>query len=992
MFTDGSEINSGDATTNQLVNSSSGTVSYTATSSSKSAYIDVPYQNAGLTTVSRGTLELDSTANFASSASATTTNGGVALIQNTIAPDTSSQQGSADGFTLGSNGALSGPGTFTIHTGKTLANANGSLVGGADVVNDGTFDLANGSTVYMLNASTFENASGGTVDFTDSSNFDNYDATANMLLNDQGGTLAYTGTNSSSTASISVALTDDGAASVGRGTLEIDAPVTIGLDETATGAGKFALDNTATPAAGGGVLNGIALTSSSVIAGPGTFTIPTGQTITAAGPTLDGSADVVVAGTLAIPADDTLYFEHGSTVENSATGTISLGSQASLDDYDGATNPPNLLQNDQGGVITFTGLNSSDTASISVLLHNAGTLTSTLGTLQLEHPVVPTSTSTAAGAGVVEVDGTSIAPPSASVGGSLAGLTLSSASVTGPGTLTVPAAATVHTSDGTTLLGAANVVNDGTVDLTAGDTLYFEAASKLTNASGGIITMLDNSSLYSYDGNVGNLLTNQAGGTVAYAGSNNTTQAYLDLPLENAGTLSVTDGTLKCSALKNLSVSGTLTGGTYSAIAPSGDLEVQGPVNSVAATTEIEVAGAGQVTSASTGTNAFAGLKSNAGTLDLAGTETAGALANTGTIDLTGGTLTATSLTQTAGTTTVGEGATLQAGATGTGSVKVTGGTVVGGGTVKAATTLAGTLEVDVNVTAPTLMVTGTATLGGKLNIVTTTAPTSGAVLVPVSATSLKGQFASIAGGTITSSLFYVPSYGSTALHLTVGPAALTAVSPKAVGAGASAVPVVLTGAGFVSGATIASPETGVTFSSVTVAAGGSIITAKESVTATAHAGTISAKVNQSGGSLTCASCLTIDKPPAFKSNSSKAFSPASLVQSSSKKTVTISGSGFVAGLKVTFSGTGVTDTVSKVTASAITLKVTVTKTAAAGARTVTITNADHGTASCSKCFTVTKKAASVKAVAAAATFAQGRSGVRVAGRAARLARAVRLV
>lgn len=367
-------------------------------------------------------------------------------------------------------------------------------------------------------------------------------------------------------------------------------------------------------------------------------------------------------------------------------------------------------------------------------------------------------------------------------------------------------------------------------------------------------------------------------------------------------------------------------------------------------------------------TSAFGGLKSLAGTLELdSGAVAVGSLTTTGDVDVVGGELTANSFTQTGGSTTVAAGATLKAGSSGTGAIKVSGGQLSGAGTLEGATTLSGSssLVVDVESTVPTLTVQGTATLGGTLAITTLTPPTTGTRFTPLAATHLAGQFGTVTGGEISAGLYYVPSYTSTDVLLTVGPPVLTSVTPAAVGAGASAVTVQLAGAGLVTGATIASPETGVTFSSPLVASDGYEITAKLSVASTAKPGKLNVSVDETGGPLTCTGCLVIDAGPAFKDGSSKAFSPDSLPAASSSKAVTIAGSGFAKGIKVTFSGSGVTAKVSSVTSSKLTLKVTTKSTAKVGKYSVTLVNLDGGTATCKNCFSVTKKASGIDATGA---------------------------
>jgi hypothetical protein len=86
---------------------------------------------------------------------------------------------------------------------------------------------------------------------------------------------------------------------------------------------------------------------------------------------------------------------------------------------------------------------------------------------------------------------------------------------------------------------------------------------------------------------------------------------------------------------------------------------------------------------------------------------------------------------------------------------------------------------------------------------------------------------------------------------------------------------------------------------------------------------------------------------------------PASYGQGAANKVLTISGSGFAAGAGVAVSGAGVTVPVSSVVVhddTTITATVSVTAGAAIGARNVTVTNADGGSAVCTGCFSVVGK------------------------------------
>jgi hypothetical protein len=85
---------------------------------------------------------------------------------------------------------------------------------------------------------------------------------------------------------------------------------------------------------------------------------------------------------------------------------------------------------------------------------------------------------------------------------------------------------------------------------------------------------------------------------------------------------------------------------------------------------------------------------------------------------------------------------------------------------------------------------------------------------------------------------------------------------------------------------------------------------------------------------------LTIDPGPTVT-----LVKPSSIALGKSK-TVTITGTGFVTGAKVKVAGTEVTVTaVHVVNSTEITFTITVASTAAAGKRTLTVMNPDHGKA-----------------------------------------------
>ena len=108
---------------------------------------------------------------------------------------------------------------------------------------------------------------------------------------------------------------------------------------------------------------------------------------------------------------------------------------------------------------------------------------------------------------------------------------------------------------------------------------------------------------------------------------------------------------------------------------------------------------------------------------------------------------------------------------------------------------------------------------------------------------------------------------------------------------------------------------------------------------------------NPDGGSATCANCLSLDRPPVITG-----LTPDSAARGTTGATMTVTGTGFLPGARVTFSGSGVSATVVSVSAdgTTITLHFSVTSAAKLGARNVAVVNPDHGV-SPNATFTVTK-------------------------------------
>jgi hypothetical protein len=128
-------------------------------------------------------------------------------------------------------------------------------------------------------------------------------------------------------------------------------------------------------------------------------------------------------------------------------------------------------------------------------------------------------------------------------------------------------------------------------------------------------------------------------------------------------------------------------------------------------------------------------------------------------------------------------------------------------------------------------------------------------------------------------------------------------------------------------------------------------LTANISLTTTASTGLWNVTVtNPTGfGSGTCTNCFTVNtRPGAFT------LSPTSRGQGATNQNITITGSTFVSGATVSFSGTGITvNSVTFNSATSLTANISIISTATTGLRSVTVTNPDAGTRTVTGAFTV---------------------------------------
>lgn len=189
----------------------------------------------------------------------------------------------------------------------------------------------------------------------------------------------------------------------------------------------------------------------------------------------------------------------------------------------------------------------------------------------------------------------------------------------------------------------------------------------------------------------------------------------------------------------------------------------------------------------------------------------------------------------------------------------------------------------------------------------------------------------------------------------------VAATTPPALGQGATAIPVVLSGDGFDASNTVqyTYPTTPADVS-VTVASPPSAtadrlaLTVPTSVTATAPAGLRDITVRGKGGAFTVATGgLAINAGPKFANTNP--VTPNNRGQGSTSDVV-VNGSGFNAGSVFTFGDGVVATTKPSTTATVAQLSLVVDPEALPGARTVRVTNGDFGTASLANGFTVVAK------------------------------------
>ena len=458
-----------DNAANEMVNDHGATVSFTASSSSESAIVEVPAVNNGTVSVGKGTLsfgggtgsgadsgaftaaagttldlggtrteasgatiggkgEVDITGTTAFTAATNLTSTGTFEVNGTLRV-ASGVNVSTSNLTL--DGTLEGPGKLTVTGPATLGNTGSVFLGQyetsgtqADLVLQGATTVDGGTYIYFAAGSEIENK--GTLTLQDEAYLYNYDGTKNnRLVNDSGGTVSYTGSTTSQSASIEVAASNGGTVSANKGTLYFGGGSGSVSDSGAFNAAAGATldvagtrtENSGATFGGAGKIDvggNVTFTAASNLTNTGTFevggvvTVASGVTVTSPNLTLDGTlrgpgtlkvsgpatvenaylgeyeapkyaAHLVLQGATTVVASSGTYFNGGSVLENE--GTLTLHDEAYLYNYDG--NTANELVNDSGGTVSYTGSTTSQTAYIEVVTANDGTVDANKGILGL---------------------------------------------------------------------------------------------------------------------------------------------------------------------------------------------------------------------------------------------------------------------------------------------------------------------------------------------------------------------------------------------------------------------------------------------------------------------------------------------------------------------------------------------------------------------------------------------------------------------------------
>jgi hypothetical protein len=351
------------------------------------------------------------------------------------------------------------------------------------------------------------------------------------------------------------------------------------------------------------------------LAGPGQFTVPVGKVLKLGGRfSLVGGVRLVNSGTTEVMpygGYDT-GLSGGSVLENKATLTVD--DSVYLRTVSSGTGS---LVNDAGATINFVGTVSAGSSQITVPTTNNGTINDSLGQLVVDvagvgasgsfnpltggllilspagpgaltclgfsssgpgelriyMPLVLPSSTDVSGLALLTVDsGVSLTAASGSVVSlgaavtQVAPSTSYEASLAGPGQFTVPVGKVLKLGGRFSLVGGVRLVNSGTTEVMpyGGYDTGLSGGSVLENKA--TLTVDDSVYLRTVSSGTGSLV-NDAGATINFAGSAQSSTASIGVPLVNNGTIAITQGTL-LAAVPTLGASGRVAIGVASVGGP----------------------------------------------------------------------------------------------------------------------------------------------------------------------------------------------------------------------------------------------------------------------------------------------------------------------------------------------------------------------------------------------------------------------------------------
>ncbi|MGE0874561.1 MAG: filamentous hemagglutinin N-terminal domain-containing protein [Burkholderiales bacterium] len=682
------------------------------------------------------------------------------------------------GMSWAGTGTISGPGTLSLPSGQTLAlTTTGShALSGVTLNNAGTITSNIGGAAHhlLLNDSSVLNNS-GTYQFNSG---DNIGANSGSGTFNNTGTLRVSGAVTG-TVTGSVAFNNNG------GTLNSDTgTLNIGVGGSHTG--TTTISGTAVNFTGGtrtfndsasvsGQLNianatasfGTVTTSGLVNYTGGGFNITSGDTLTLnGGMTWATTNSINGPGTISLPSGQTLALTttgshafSGVTVNNAGTITSSIGGPSHhllLNDSSVLNNSGTYQFNSSDGINANSGsgtFNNTGTLRVSGAVtgtvtgsvafnNNGGAFNSDTGTLNIGVGGSHTGTTTISGTGVNFTGGTRTFNDGASISGQLnvAGATASFGTVTTSGLVNytgggfnITSGDTLTLNGGMTWATTNSINGPGTISLPSGQTLALtttgsHAFSGVTVNNAGTITssiggpshhlllndssVLNNSGTYQFNSSDG-INANSGSGTFNNTGTLRVSGAVTGTVTgsvafnNNGGTLNSDTGTLNIGVGGSHSNAMTVTngnvrftGGTHvfsgASFAGTGAINVQGATfqfgntswnRSLAFSSGTVTSQAGTTTSVPSGASIAinhavggSGTISNAGTVDLSGGSIAGSFTNMGgTLNLASGNGTiSTGLTSSSGTISPSSGRTLNVAGSG---LAWQGGTLAGAGT-----------------------------------------------------------------------------------------------------------------------------------------------------------------------------------------------------------------------------------------------------------------------------------------------------------------------